>query len=677
MDFQKIPLDSVKPSPMNPRKTFDEEAVNELAANIEKQGLIQPITVRPCEYDDQLDNSGEIVSIPIGYEIVCGERRYRAYCLLKAKEDALNVERTAAHRKKSDRFQSIPAMVREMTDEEAFETMITENLQRQDVDPMEEAFAFGQLIKSGKTAEEVALKFGKSIRFIQDRCKLNTLIPELVVAVKEDKMSIAAAMVICKLDEGMQKKYHSQYSNNYQGLTKATAESFVNGLFMTLSKSPWYQSDDQSDEDFEGGCDCKCSECQLNTANHGCLFWEMKSQDAGRCTNRAKFQSKLLAYMLKKVDGYAADLITKGSPLSFGKIVIGVESAPYCSESTKSVTESFTAEIERRGYEIVNPAKFFDRKCWYEADDERVANMLTSGELYRVLTLAGYDMPTLTESFYYVKKGDISTNSDDCGRPMKVNDLLQEYRSLPEQRIYNTVAGCKAIAEHGKFNDLKDLDNAEFVLAYSLMVKNNRSLCLALGLGDYPQHEEIRQYVANNPDMATFILRAWIKKALDTGSQIITPDEAKNVAEPFVDKIGELWCPIEYNTAQEKAKEKREKAVKKIVGQLNKLGYDLEGNKLPEKPVDTTPTIAQLKEQYEAMKKQHSGAIIIFRLGDEYECIEQDANAIAIVLGLKLLNKGNTTFVKIPKSDLDAYMPTLVKYGHRVAICEQFETSKK
>ena len=57
----------MKPSPMNPRKTFDEEAVHELAANIEKQGLIQPITVRPCEYDDQLDKSGEIVSIPIGY----------------------------------------------------------------------------------------------------------------------------------------------------------------------------------------------------------------------------------------------------------------------------------------------------------------------------------------------------------------------------------------------------------------------------------------------------------------------------------------------------------------------------------------------------------------------------------------------------------------------------------
>lgn len=664
MDFKKIPLDLVKPSPMNPRKTFDEEAVNELAANIEKQGLIQPITVRSSQQHE-------------GFEIICGERRYRAYCLLKAKEDEINVAQTAAHRKKYDRFQSIPAMVREMTDEEAFEAMITENLQREEVDPMEEAFAFSQLIKNGKTAEEVALKFGKSIRFVQDRCKLNSLIPELMLAVKEDKMSIAAAMIICKLDEEGQKKYHSQYSNNYQGLTKATAESFVNGLFMTLSKSPWYQSDDQSDEDFEGGCECKCSECQLNTANHGCLFWEMKSQDAGRCTNRTKFQSKVLAYMLKMVDGYAADLVPKGASLTFGKIVIGAEPAPYCSEAAKAVRQSFIAEIERRGYEIVNPARAFDRKCWYDADDERAINMLASGELYRVLTLGGYDMPTLTESFYYVKKGDMSTNSDDCGRPMKVNDLLREYRSLPEQRIYNTVVGCKAIAEHGKFDDLTDLDNAEFVLAYSLMVKNNRSLCLALGLGEYPQHEDIRQYVAKNPDMTTFILRAWVKKTLDTGSQIITPDEAKSVAEPFIDKIGERWCPTEYNAAQEKAKEKREKAVKKIASQLNKLGYDLEGNKLPEKPVDTAPTIAQLKEQYEAMKKQHDDAIIIFRLGDEYGCIDHDAETIAIDFGLKLKNKGNTDFVKFPESNLDTYVPALIRGGYRVAICEQLEASKK
>lgn len=678
MDFQKIPLDAVRPSPMNPRKTVDEEAVNELAANIEKQGLIQPITVRPCGYDDHFDeDSGEVISIPSAFEIVCGERRYRAYCILKAKEDKLNGDRTAAHRKKYDRFQSIPAMVREMSDEEAFEAMITENLQRQDVDPMEEAFAFGQLIRNGKTAEEVALKFGKSIRFIQDRCKLNSLIPELMVAVKDDKMSIAAAMIICKLDEEMQRKYHSQYSNNYQGLSKATAESFVNNLFMTISKAPWYKSDNQADEEFEGGCGCKCSECQFNTANHGCLFWEMKSQDAGRCTDRAKFQSKVLAYMVRTLDENAIDLVKAGEPLEKGKTVVGIPLEEYGPESAKAIKAAFKAEVEARGYEVVDPPTAFKGKCWYDADDERTIEKLATGEVYRVLVVSGYDMPELAEAFYYVNKNDNTVNGEN-GMPMKVNDLLREYRNLNTTLpASHTVGGCKALGEYGKFKDLTGLDDSEFILAYSLMVKNNRELCVEFGLGDYPTGEEITKYVAGHFDKAPYILRAWVKKALQTGTSIVTLDEVRRIAKPYIDRLGELWCPTEYDEAQAKVKEKYEKAVKKIAGQLKKLGYDLEGNKLPEKPADTTPTIAQLKEQYEAMKKQHSDAIIIFRLGDEYECIEQDANVIAIALGLKLQNKGDTTFVKFPKSDLDTYVPTLVKGGYRVAICEQLESAKK
>ena len=208
--------------------------------------------------------------------------------------------------------------------------------------------------------------------------------------------------------------------------------------------------------------------------------------------------------------------------------------------------------------------------------------MLTAGEIYRVLVLDGYDMPTLTESFYYPRKDDTSTNSDESGRPMKVNELLREYKYLNTTLPTSyTVGGCKAIAEHGEFKNRTGLDNAEFIVAYSLMVKNNQELCLALGLGAAPKHEEIRQYVANNLDKAPFILRAWIKKALYTGTQIITLNEARSVAEPYVERIGELWCPTEYHEAMDKVKEKHEKAVKKIANQLKKLGYDLEGNKLP------------------------------------------------------------------------------------------------
>ena len=458
MDFQKIPLDLVKPSPMNLRKTFDEEAISELAANIEKQGLIQPITVRPGRYYERLNESGEVVSTPAEYEIVCGERRYRAYYLLRAKEDT----------SETDRFLSIPAIVREMSDEEAFEAMITENLQRQDVDPMEEAFAFGQLIKNGKTAEEVALKFGKSIRFVQDRVKLNALIPELMLAVKEDKMSISAAMIICKLDEDSQHKYHSQYSNNYQGLTKASAESFKNGLFMTISKAPWYKSDNQADEEFAGGCGHACSQCQLNTANHGCLFWEMKTEDAGRCTNRTKYQSKLLAYMIKVVDENADKLVKAGEPLAKGKMVIGLNDDSYGSESTKAVRAAFRAEMEAKGYEVINPISAFANKCWYNADDARTIEKLANGEVYRVLSVSGYDVPEIQEEFYYAKKNDPSVNSEN-GVPMKVNELLREYRSINSEVSISasyTVCGCKKISEQVNFQYMKVIDNAEFLLAY-------------------------------------------------------------------------------------------------------------------------------------------------------------------------------------------------------------------
>lgn len=578
MNIKTIPLSLVKPSPMNPRKTFEQEELEELAANIEKQGLLQPITVRPKVTQVALNEE-----IADGYEIVCGERRYRAYCLLKAKEDALNVERSAAHCKKHDRFQSISAIVREMNDAEAFDAMITENLQRKDVDPMEEAFAFGQLIERGNTAEEVALRFGKSIRFVQERVKLNTLIPELMLAIKEGNMSISAAMIICKLDEEAQRKYHSQYSNHYQGLSKNAAESFVNGLFMTISKAPWHKSDNQADDEFDGGCGHACSECQLNTANHGCLFWEMKTQDAGRCTDRAKFQSKLLAYMVKTVDENAENLVKAGEPLEKGKIVIGL-SDDYCSESSKAVRTAFRAEIEAKGYEIVNPSSAFACKCWYDADDERTIEKLANGEVYRVLTISGYDVPEIEESFYYVKKNDPSVNSEN-GLPMKVNELLREYRNINSEESQNashTVSGCKTIGEHGEFKELKGLDNAEFVLAYSLMVVNNRELCIELGLGDYPKKEEIIKYVANNLDKVPYILRSWIKHALRVGSTIITLDEARNLAAPFIDRIGELWCPSEYHEAMDNVKEKRDKSVKKIAGQLKKLGYDLDGNKLPE-----------------------------------------------------------------------------------------------
>lgn len=363
---------------MNPRKTFEEDALKELADNIRQQGLIQPITVRPRIITGVEPGSGDAVAIPDGYEIVCGERRYRAM-------SAINAELP-------EQWPTIAAIVREMTDDEAFDAMITENLQRKDVDPIEEAYAFGQLLEKGSTAEEVALRFGKSVRFVQDRVKLNNLIPELLLKVRDGSMAIAAGMVICKFEEASQRKFYSAFGN-YEKISKEQANRFTAQEFMTLNRSSWYQSDDQADEDFEGGCDRKCKECPLNTANANCLFWEMKATDDGKCTCRPKFEAKHRAYMLHYIERMSEDLVKKGDALEYGKSVL-IDTASCWSEDSKRIHDEAIAEIKELGFEIVKPDEIFGSRVYYSATDDRIPEMLKNGECYRCIEIFGNnDLP--------------------------------------------------------------------------------------------------------------------------------------------------------------------------------------------------------------------------------------------------------------------------------------------
>lgn len=268
---KNINLSLIEPSPLNPRKTIDEEGIRELADNILQHGLLQPITVRTIEADSK---------DPVGhFEIVCGERRFRAF--------KLNLERVPGYTKK------IPCIVREMSDADALDAMITENLQRKDVDPIEEAFAFGQLNKHGKSIDEIAARFGKSKRFITERIKLDNLLPELKKMVTDDKLHIGAAMHICKLTEDEQCKFLDGCADEEE-VTKSDAEKFTDHLFMEIERADW-------ESDFEGTCNTTCEKCPFNNANAGCLFYEMKPHDAV-CTNRDKWNAKRNSWLLHIVE---------------------------------------------------------------------------------------------------------------------------------------------------------------------------------------------------------------------------------------------------------------------------------------------------------------------------------------------------------------------------------------
>lgn len=648
MDYQILPVDLVRTSPMNPRKTIDESAIAELAENIKAQGLIQPITVRPVAFDDRVEN-GVVITTPKLYEIVCGERRYRAFSKLNESNP-------------DGSFSKIPAIVRTMSDAEAFDAMITENLQRQDVDPIEEAFAFGQLIKNGKTAEEIALRFGKSIRFVQDRIKLNSLIPELMVAVRDDKMSISAAMIISKLEDKDQQQFYKTYTQHYEGFTKNNAERFVSSLFMDLEDAAWNTED--AKEEFTGGCGCKCSECKFNTKNHGCLFYEMNSDDDGNCTNREKFASKTLAYIEQLLKKRYSEFVKKDAPLEKGKTVIAnYQPGNYTPTEVKNLYDKIKSLIESMGLEVVDPYKCFNGRCSY--DDDRLQQKIEDGEVYHYLTIFDYSGVRIEDHYGYVNKKDLSVNCDANGLPLKVKNIIgtieQNEKTFDSACI---VAGAKAINEYKtKIDGKTPVEGFELEMLLALLLKSNWELGNKLNVTGINDDENIVKYVQQHKDSMALIIRSYICNRL-------AETQSLHLLRNYLDQFGNQWLPDEYNKAIDGVKKKHVKAKARAITELEKLGYDINGKKLKteDKPKDYIAEHAKMKEK-------HPDSVILFRVGDFYETYGEDAKTVSETLGIILsqmkASKGTeTALCGFPHHALDTYLPKLIKGGVRVAICE-------
>ena len=166
-DIVEIPLTEIRSNPYQPRKEFDEKSLSEFAESIKEHGVIQPIIVKK--------------SIK-GYEIIAGERRTRA-SKMAGKE-------------------TIPAIIRDFTDQEMMEIALIENIQREDLNPIEEAEALAKIIESNNmTQEEAAKKFGKSRSYITNILGLLSLPEKTKKYVREGKISMGHARVLSKLSD--------------------------------------------------------------------------------------------------------------------------------------------------------------------------------------------------------------------------------------------------------------------------------------------------------------------------------------------------------------------------------------------------------------------------------------------------------------------------------------------
>ena len=170
-EFKNIRISDIQKNPYQPRKEFSEEKIKELAQSIKENGLIQPIIVRQ--------------SPVIGYEILAGERRYRASIAAGLSE--------------------VPVIIKKLSDQDMMIHSIIENLQREDLNPIEEAKAYQSLIDKGYTHAEIADKMGKSRPYITNLVRLLTLPDFILTEVETGKLSQAHARLLIQLPVKEQK----------------------------------------------------------------------------------------------------------------------------------------------------------------------------------------------------------------------------------------------------------------------------------------------------------------------------------------------------------------------------------------------------------------------------------------------------------------------------------------
>ena len=274
--FEQVPLDLLWPSLTNPRKHFDQAKLDELAESIRQHGINEPLIVR------RVDNARGPE-----YEIVAGERRFRAARLAG--------------------LAAAPCLVRQLSDHDVLEIQAIENLQREDLSPLEEADAFQLLIeRNGYDAAGIAAKIGKSASYVHGRLSLRKLcsagIDEL--AKEGSQFTLQHAVVVAKLRAEDQEECVRHVLTHYSRTTVADLREYIADRFLRqLTSAPF----DVIDASLLAGAG-SCTECPKRTGAQRALFEDVVtgSDDADRCLDSECFGQKVRNFVERQRQKIAA-----------------------------------------------------------------------------------------------------------------------------------------------------------------------------------------------------------------------------------------------------------------------------------------------------------------------------------------------------------------------------------
>lgn len=244
LQVQELPIGRIIPDPMQPRKSFNEEALMQLSESIEEHGVLQPITVRKSRKD---------------YIIVMGERRYRASKLAKKK--------------------TIPSIVRAFDNNDVLEVQIIENLQRQDVEPTEEAEAI-VFLSDKYSPTEISKRLGRTENFVRQRLKLAGLIEGFKTFVRNGEMTISLGVGVALFEPEEQQMMLETMGEDFSA---HQINQMIKNQTYDLEKAPF----DVNDEKLITKVGA-CTTCPFNAANQGNLFGDGKMV----CTKSACYETK-------------------------------------------------------------------------------------------------------------------------------------------------------------------------------------------------------------------------------------------------------------------------------------------------------------------------------------------------------------------------------------------------
>jgi ParB family chromosome partitioning protein len=479
-----IELSKIAVSGFNPRKTFAANELQELADSIKQVGVLQPILVRP---------KGK------KYEIVCGERRFRASVLADT--------------------QTIPAIVRELSDDESLEIGITENLIRADVSPIEEATAYKRLADTGRyDVAKLAFRFGKSEAYIRNRMKLNDLSEDVLDLVNRDVLSITVALELCKYDRETQAviyEKHLQHNPNslYNDWRNLTGKEFVkrleNNYCTDLSR---YRFDKSS-----------CTKCQFNT-NCYSLFPDEKGN--GKCLNMNCLTERNRQFLVESCKNIIAehpdidickpvynsgheDVYADLSQQGFTVDETSVRTFPDAPEPPDREEFEDDAEYEEAKDE------YYSEMAEYQAEVDNIEQLFMESKAKRTVTFK--DNAPQIGYVYLTTDGETTGGKEETANP--VAKLEKQDRRNREIAVENIVDDTRKYIRETEIPD-SDFTEFEDKLLYFVMLEDLKSEHFTLFL-EKPQNkwhltDEDKIAIINNltEEQKTIIRRDFLTKHL-------------------------------------------------------------------------------------------------------------------------------------------------------------------